>query len=147
MNQGNGNVTAALDLLKSQRVRIDNLQLQNSDLINGPGRPSRILRNPTTIDQHNAQSATMVVVADNNSAALTQIRSESPAVVLSCNGISNNLQQVTENKSSQAPPALPPRSSQKEPPPRIPAHPSISITSGMAITDIQPTNDHRISRF
>ena len=131
MAQGSGNVTAALDLLKSQRDNY-NLQLQNGDLINGPGRPSRVFRNPT-IDQHNAVQSAMVV---SENTTLNQIRSESPVVVLNCNGISNNIQ-VTENKNSQAPPALPPRSSQKEPPPRIPAHPSISITPGMTNTDVQ----------
>ena len=67
---------------------------------------------------------------------LNQIRSESPVIVLNSNGIPNNLQNA-EIKNSQAPPALPPRSSQKEPPPRIPAHPSISNTSAIPNSDAQ----------
>ena len=62
LNQGNGNVTVALDLLKSQqRLRIDNLQLQNSDLINGPGRPTRVLRNNVVEQQYTQPS---MVIAD-----------------------------------------------------------------------------------
>ena len=127
----------ALDLLKSQRMRIDNLQLQNSDLINGPGRPLRIIRNPTTLDQHSAAVQSVITATDN--LTLTQVRSESPAVaVVNCNGISSNLQHAVENTNSQVPPALPPRSSQKEPPPRVPAHPS--ITTGINNGDAQPSS-------
>ena len=132
LNQGNGNVTVALDLLKSQqRLRMDSLQLQNGDLINGPGRPTRILRNHAIDQQHNPQQPTMVIA---DGTPINQIRSESPAVVINSNGVSKSLQ-ASENINSQAPPALPPRSSQKEPPPRIPAHPSISNPSGIPISD------------
>ena len=111
---------------------MDNLQqLQNSDLINGPGRPTRILRNHAS-EQHNTQQAMTIT----DTTTLNQIRSESPAIVLNSNGLSNNLQSA-EIKNSQAPPALPPRSSQKEPPPRIPAHPSISNTSAIPNSDAQ----------
>ena len=141
LNQGNGNVTVALDLLKSQqRLRIDNLQLQNSDLINGPGRPpARILRNNNVVDQQYSQPA-MVITQDNTT--LNQIRSESPsaAVVLNGSGKQSHLQTPGSRNTSQAPPALPPRSSQKEPPPRIPAYPSISTTSGIPNSDTQQAN-------
>ena len=141
LNQGNGNVTVALDLLKSQqRLRMDSLQLQNSDLINGLGRPTRVLRNHD--QQHNSQQSTMVIA---DGTPINQIRSESPAVVINSNGVSKNLQ-ASENINSQAPPALPPRSSQKEPPPRIPAHPSISNPSGVPISDASSVsmNNHSL---
>merc|ERR1712020_139096 len=67
---------------------------------------------------------------------LHQIRSESPALVLHCNGNSNNIQ-VIENENSQMPPALPPRSSQKEAPPRIPAHTNNTTTSLLPSSDGQ----------
>ena len=132
MIQGSGNVNTALELLKSQRGLLENLQLQNGHLINGPDRPSRISRNPA-LDQHTAQPANPVV----DNVVLGQIRSESPDVI-NCNGTSNNFH-VTENNNSQAPPALPPRSCQKEPPPRGPAHPSTSIASVVANTEAQQT--------
>merc|ERR1719450_611188 len=138
LNKGNGNVAVALDLLQSQqRLRIDSMQMQNSDLINGPGRPTRIVRSHTVDhQQHTLQQPTMVIPDAN------QIRSESPVVV---NGVAKSLQ-ACENVNSQAPPALPPRSSQKEPPPRIPAHPSISNPQGAAITDAQSVsiNNHSL---
>ena len=139
LNQANGNGSVALDLLKSQqRLRIDNLQLQNSDLINGPGRPSKVIRNHG-VDQNGTQPH--MVVTDNSNAPqqLHQIRSESPAVVLHCNGNSNNIQ-VIENENSQMPPALPPRSSQKEAPPRIPAHTNSTTTSLLPSSDGQQTS-------
>ena len=138
LNQGNGNVTVALDLLKSQqRLRMDSIQIQNGDLINGPGRPARILRtHQIDHQQHNPQQPTMVIA---DTSQINQIRSESPAVV-------TKSLQTNENVNSQAPPALPPRSSQKEPPPRIPAHPSISNPQGAAITDAQSVsiNNHSL---
>ena len=138
LNKGNGNVAVALDLLKSQqRLRIDSMQMQNSDLINGPGRPTRIVRSHAVDhQQHTLQQPTMVIPDAN------QIRSESPVVV---NGVAKSLQ-ACENVNSQAPPALPPRSSQKEPPPRIPAHPSISNPSGIPVSDAQTVsmNNHSL---
>ena len=138
LNKGNGNVAVALDLLQSQqRLRIDSMQMQNSDLINGPGRPTRIVRSHAVDhQQHTLQQPTMVIPDAN------QIRSESPVVV---NGVAKSLQ-ACENINSQAPPALPPRSSQKEPPPRIPAHPSISNPSGIPVSDTQTVsmNSHSL---
>ena len=85
--------------------------------------------------------------SDNLISSFNQIRSESPVVQVSIgNGggtvqTTQHLIAASDNSSHQVlPPALPPRGlSQKEPPPRVPAHPNNSVTAVPATDVPYPT--------